>query len=228
MEPWKTPALTGYSCEEFPSRTTQNCLLLRKEEIRPNTWPGEDLSLWSRPACKALSKVGPGYSKHYSAWVASGLLKALAILSDATVRGSAVDQGELTLYRKSQKRPHFSRWSTILLFTSFSKTLLTTGRWLTGQLFLAVGLEMRPSNSLENKNLWGTYRQQHWQPWRWKITPSLKISYHGTSNYHEDRPTQHKSSHKLYHERGHSVLSLMKSQWKLRQHQNFTMEGQHL
>ena len=36
MEPWRTPALTRYSCEDFPSRTTQSCPLLRKEEIRPN------------------------------------------------------------------------------------------------------------------------------------------------------------------------------------------------
>ena len=28
--------LTGYSYEDFPSRTTRNRLLLRKEEIRPN------------------------------------------------------------------------------------------------------------------------------------------------------------------------------------------------
>ena len=39
MDPWGTSALTGYSCEEFPSRTTRNHLLLRKEEIRPNIWP---------------------------------------------------------------------------------------------------------------------------------------------------------------------------------------------
>ena len=39
MEPWGTPALTGYSCEDFPSRTTWSRLLLRKEEIRPNIWP---------------------------------------------------------------------------------------------------------------------------------------------------------------------------------------------
>ena len=36
MEPSGTPALTGYSCEDFPSRTTRSHLLLRKEEIRPN------------------------------------------------------------------------------------------------------------------------------------------------------------------------------------------------
>ena len=64
--------------------------------------------------------------------VAPDLLKALAILSDATVRRSAVYPEDLKLYWKSEKIPHFSRWSTILLFTSFSKTLLTTERRLTG------------------------------------------------------------------------------------------------
>ena len=39
MEPWLNPALTGYSSEEFLSRTTQSRLLPRKEEIRPNIWP---------------------------------------------------------------------------------------------------------------------------------------------------------------------------------------------
>ena len=35
MEPSGTPALTGYSCQDFPSRTIRSCLLLRKDEIRP-------------------------------------------------------------------------------------------------------------------------------------------------------------------------------------------------
>ena len=39
MEPWGTPKLTVYSCEDFPSRSTRSHLLLRKEEIRPNIWP---------------------------------------------------------------------------------------------------------------------------------------------------------------------------------------------
>ena len=39
IEPRGTPALTGQSCEDFPSRTTQSRLLLRKEEIRPKIWP---------------------------------------------------------------------------------------------------------------------------------------------------------------------------------------------
>ena len=65
-----------------------------------------------------------------TARVAPDLLKALASLSDITVRRSAVDQEDLKPYRKSEKRPHFSRESTILLFTDFSNTLLTTERRL--------------------------------------------------------------------------------------------------
>ena len=67
-----------------------------------------------------------GYIKCYSL-SSPDLLKALAILSDTTVRRSAVDQ-DLKLYWKSEKGPHFSRWSSILIFTGFSKTLLTTER----------------------------------------------------------------------------------------------------
>ena len=38
MEPWETPSLTGYSCEELPSRTHRSYLLLWKEEIKPIIW----------------------------------------------------------------------------------------------------------------------------------------------------------------------------------------------
>ena len=74
------------------------------------------------------------------AQVSPDLLKALAILSDTTLRKSVVDREDLKPYWKSEKRPYFSRGSTILLFTGFSKTLLTTERRLTGQYFLAVDL----------------------------------------------------------------------------------------
>ena len=59
MEPSGTPALTGYSCEDFPSRTTQSHQLLRKEEIRTNIWSEipEDLSFWRRAPCQTLSKA---------------------------------------------------------------------------------------------------------------------------------------------------------------------------
>ena len=59
--------------------------------------------------------------KSATAQVAPELLRALAISSDATVRRSAVDSEDLKSYWKWNKRPHFSRWSTSLLFTSFSK-----------------------------------------------------------------------------------------------------------
>ena len=39
MDPSGTAALTGYSCEDFHSRSIQRPLLLRKEEIRPNISP---------------------------------------------------------------------------------------------------------------------------------------------------------------------------------------------
>ena len=65
--------------------------------------------------------------------VAPDLLKALAILSDTTVQRSAVDQEDLKPYWKLEKKPHFSRWPTNKLFTSFSKTLLITERRLTGK-----------------------------------------------------------------------------------------------
>ena len=38
MGPSGTPALTGYSFKDVQSKTTQNRLLLTKDEIRPNTW----------------------------------------------------------------------------------------------------------------------------------------------------------------------------------------------
>ena len=50
------------------------------------------------------------------------------------------------------------------------------------------------------------------------------------SNDHKDHPNQHENSHKPRNETKHPVLSLLKSQWKLRQQhdQNFPMEGKPL
>ena len=104
MEPWGTPALTGYSCEDFPSRTTRSCLLLRIEEIRANIWPENQwdlISLQRRLTCQTLSK--PLDISSATARVAPDLLKVVAILSDTTVRRSAVDQKDLKPYRKSEK-----------------------------------------------------------------------------------------------------------------------------
>ena len=101
-----------------------------------------------------------------AARVAPDLLKAQALLSDPTVRRSAVDREDPKPHWKSEKRPQFSRSSTILLFTSFSKTLLATERRLTERYFLAVDLSQTflntgttdtTFNNLENKILSDTY-----------------------------------------------------------------------
>ena len=88
------------------------------------------LTLWRRPAYQTLSKALDISSA--TARVAPDPLKALSILSDTTVRRSAVDREDLKPYWKSEKSTHFSRWTTVLLFPSFSKTLLITERRLTG------------------------------------------------------------------------------------------------
>ena len=52
------------------------------------------------------------------------------------------------------------------------------------------------------------------------------------SNDQEDLHNQHKDSHKLCNETGHSINNLMKSKWKLRSEfehdQNFSMVGKPL
>ena len=50
------------------------------------------------------------------------------------------------------------------------------------------------------------------------------------SNDHENHPNQYENSNKLRDDTGHPVLSLLESQWKLRQQhdQNFLMEGKPL
>ena len=87
--------------------------------------------MWIRPACQALSEALDISSA--TAQIALGLLKALVILSDKTVRRSAADREDLKPYWKSEKMPNFNRWSTRLLSIRFSNTFLNTGRKLTGQ-----------------------------------------------------------------------------------------------
>ena len=68
-----------------------------------------------------------------TARVVPDLLKALAILSETTVRRSAVDREDLKPYWKSEKG-HISLGDKQSYYLQvFSKTLLTTERRLTGQ-----------------------------------------------------------------------------------------------
>ena len=64
MEPWGIPALTGYSCEYFSSRTTGRHLLLRNDKITPNIWP-EILKLVKKTSIPN-SVESLGYIKWYS------------------------------------------------------------------------------------------------------------------------------------------------------------------
>ena len=64
--------------------------------------------MWRKPACQTQKL----WIYHVAtAWVAPHLLKALAILSDTTVRRSPVDREDLKPYLISEKRPYFSKWS---------------------------------------------------------------------------------------------------------------------
>ena len=117
--------------EDFPSRITRShLLLLWQEEIRTNIWPEIPWLKFVKKTSMPNSVESLGYIKCCSS--SSAKPEALTILSDKTVGRSAVDQKDLKPYWKSEKRPHFSRWSVILLFTSFSKMSRTTERKLTG------------------------------------------------------------------------------------------------
>ena len=67
-----------------------------------------------------------------TARVAPALLKALAILSNATVKRSTVDREDMKLYWKLEKIPDLSRSSIGVLFISFLKALPTYEKRLTG------------------------------------------------------------------------------------------------
>ena len=108
MEPWRTPALTRYSCKDLLSRTNWSCLLLRKDKLKLKTWPeiSSDLSLWRRPGCYTLSKAWDILCA--TAWVAPHLLKSLAILPDTTVRRSAVEHEDQN-HTGNQEKDHISQ-----------------------------------------------------------------------------------------------------------------------
>ena len=76
------------------------------------TWNSINLSLWTRPECQTLKKAFN--IPKATTGVATDLLKALAILSDTSVKISSVDPEDLKPYWKSEKNwlisltPHLS------------------------------------------------------------------------------------------------------------------------
>ena len=65
------------------------------------------------------------YIKCYNL-ITPDLLKSKASISDTITGRSAYNREDLKPYWKSEKRTNFSRSSTSLLFTSFSKTFIAT------------------------------------------------------------------------------------------------------
>ena len=126
VELWETLAITAYSCEDFPSRITQSrLLLLRKKNIRPNIWPeiAYDLSFMERKKTSMSNPVkNLGYTNCYSLSSPRTVKKRKNFIRYNCKKICSWFK-DLKPYCKSEKRPRFSRWSTTLLFTSFSKTL---------------------------------------------------------------------------------------------------------
>ena len=103
MEPWGTPILTGYSCDDLPSRTTRSRLLLRKEEIRPNIWPEIPWLKFVKKTSMPNPVKSLGYIKCYSSSSPRPVKSPSNSIIYTTVRSSTVDREDLKPYRKSEK-----------------------------------------------------------------------------------------------------------------------------
>ena len=120
MEPWGTPALTVFWRRPIQNHLKPSITEKRKNKAKYLTWTSLNLKFVKN------SRI-PNPVKSY------GYIKCYISSGPRPVLRFAVDREDLQPYWKSEKRPYFSRWSTILLFTSFSKILLTTKRRLKQQ-----------------------------------------------------------------------------------------------
>ena len=121
MEPWGTPlAILMKISHSKPPEVIY--YLKRRNKTKYMTWNFTRLKSVKKTSMPN-PVIGLEYIKCYS-WSSSRPVKSRS----NSIRRSAVDP-----YWNPEKRSHFSRWSTILWFTSFSKTLLTTERRLTRQ-----------------------------------------------------------------------------------------------
>ena len=76
-----------------------------------------------RPVCQTLSKPCQKYISSATAGVAPDLLKALAILSDTTIRISAVDWQDLKPCWKSEKKDYVSPGDQQSYYLQFSHSI---------------------------------------------------------------------------------------------------------
>ena len=103
-----------------------------------------------------------GYIKYYSL-SSPRLVKSLAIPWETSFRRSAVDQENLKLHWKSEKRPYFSWWSTIIIynfvkaFTNHRKEANRLVVFSSRPFFQHQGPSMRLPSNLQNKTPSGSY-----------------------------------------------------------------------
>ena len=118
IEPWRNPALTGYCCEDFPSRTTQKPCITEKRTNQDKylTWNSMRLKLVKK-TCMLNPAKTRGYTKRYS----SSSPKSIKSTSNS-IRCNCQKICSWSKRPKTVleiKRAHFSRWKTIPLFASF-------------------------------------------------------------------------------------------------------------
>ena len=157
MEPLWTSPVTGCSYKDFPSRTTQSCLLPTQNQIRilTNIWPEiqKDLRLWRRPAWQTLLTALKISSA--TAWVAPDLLKNPSnfIMYNCQKIFIWLRRPETIL---EIKKATFFRMINKLITHKFFKDL-TKHRQNTKDLRTPpqhsqiLGPQMSPSNNLKNK-----------------------------------------------------------------------------
>ena len=121
IEHWGTPALIGYSCEDFPFTNTWSHPLLRNEEIRQNIWPNIRLNFMKKScmpkAVKSLRCVkcySSSSLSHVKSPINSTRYNCHKICSWLRIPNTILEVW---------KRPYFTMWSTKLLFTSFFQKL---------------------------------------------------------------------------------------------------------
>ena len=140
IEPWGTSALARYSCDivnilDIPILSIQNLSKLSITEKRRNkakylTWNSIRLKF-----VKKTSMPNPVKSLGYIKCHSSSSPRPVESPSNS-IRYNCEKicswSGRPKTILEIRKKAYSSRWSTILLFTSFSKTLLTAERKLTG------------------------------------------------------------------------------------------------
>ena len=92
---WSTPALTGYSFEDFSPRTTRSCLLLRPKQTNVVLFPEIDqVKIFTHPHSRVVSKKKRNTKTH---------------------RHTNKKQKKLKKKREKQKKPKKKRRNKMLL-----------------------------------------------------------------------------------------------------------------